>query len=170
MPMSKLTLKRGSRVDRGSQKAGRGRGYKVSRSFHGWFRAMTRARAPHEAWVPITRKARRHRRLAQNGLATNACLRMRSPENRGQEMKAIVRHNVLLMSFAKREPFYADAARIWSLAERGQIDARFLRSALTTFTTSFGEPRIGKRPIRRCTLSERFTAVPLNAQVFEPRD
>ena len=38
-------------------------------------------------------------------------------------MKAFVDTNVLLDVLANRKGFYADAARIWSLAERGRIEA-----------------------------------------------
>ncbi len=38
-------------------------------------------------------------------------------------MKAFVDTNVLLDVLAKREPFYSDSARIWSLAELGKIEA-----------------------------------------------
>lgn len=38
-------------------------------------------------------------------------------------MRVCVDTNVLLDVLAKREPFYADAARIWSLAERGKLEA-----------------------------------------------
>jgi predicted nucleic acid-binding protein len=37
-------------------------------------------------------------------------------------MKVFIDTNVLLDVLARREPFYSDAARIWSLAERGRIE------------------------------------------------
>lgn len=37
-------------------------------------------------------------------------------------MKVFVDTNVLLDVLAQSEPFYSDAARIWSLAERGRIE------------------------------------------------
>ena len=36
-------------------------------------------------------------------------------------MKVFVDTNVLLDVLARREPFYSDAARLWSLAERGPV-------------------------------------------------
>lgn len=38
-------------------------------------------------------------------------------------MTVFIDTNVLLDVLAKREPFYADAARIWALAEQGRIAA-----------------------------------------------
>lgn len=38
-------------------------------------------------------------------------------------MRVFVDTNILLDVLARREPFYPDAARIWSLAERGRIEA-----------------------------------------------
>ncbi len=37
--------------------------------------------------------------------------------------KVLLDTNVLLDVFAKREPFYNDAAQIWSLAEKGKLNA-----------------------------------------------
>lgn len=49
---------------------------------------------------------------------------------------------------AKREPFYGDAARIWSLAERGRIEAQVSVISFNRLMRSV------------------FTAVPLNVQVL----
>lgn len=37
-------------------------------------------------------------------------------------MRVFVDTNVLLDVLARREPFYSDAVRVWSLAERGRIE------------------------------------------------
>lgn len=37
-------------------------------------------------------------------------------------MNVFVDTNVLIDVLAKREPFYADSARVWTLAERGQVN------------------------------------------------
>jgi predicted nucleic acid-binding protein len=49
-------------------------------------------------------------------------------------MKVLVDTNVLLDVLAKRQPFYADSAAIWTLAEEGQIEG--LVSAVS-FTNIF---------------------------------
>ena len=38
-------------------------------------------------------------------------------------MRVLIDTNVLLDVFGHREPFYAASARVWALAERGQVDA-----------------------------------------------
>ena len=82
-------------------------------------------------------------------------------------MKVFVDTNVLLDVLAKREPFYADAARIWSMAERGQIEAQV---SVISFNNIYYVVRraanrnAADRALR--LMRNVFTAVPLNAQVL----
>jgi len=82
-------------------------------------------------------------------------------------MKAFVDTNVLLDVLAKREPFYADAARIWSLAERGQIEAQV--SVISFNNIYYVIRRAADRKAADQALHlirNVFTAVPLNTQVL----
>jgi predicted nucleic acid-binding protein len=82
-------------------------------------------------------------------------------------MKVFVDTNALLDVLAKREPFYADAARIWSMAERGQIEAQV---SVISFNNIY---YVIRRAANRKTADQAlrlmrnvFTAVPLNVQVL----
>jgi predicted nucleic acid-binding protein len=82
-------------------------------------------------------------------------------------MKVFVDTNVLLDVLARREPFYADAARIWSMAELGQIEAQV---SVISFNNIYyvvrraANRRAADRALR--LMRNVFTAVPLNAQVL----
>jgi predicted nucleic acid-binding protein len=82
-------------------------------------------------------------------------------------MKVFVDTNVLLDVLAKREPFYADAARIWSLAERGRIEAQI---SVISFNNIYyvvrrqANRRAAEKALR--LMRNVFTAVPLNVQVL----
>jgi predicted nucleic acid-binding protein len=82
-------------------------------------------------------------------------------------MKVFVDTNVLLDVLAKRKPFYSDAARIWSLAERGKIDAQI---SVISFNNVY---YVVRRAANRQTAEEAlllmrnvFTAIPLDAKVL----
>ncbi len=82
-------------------------------------------------------------------------------------MNAFIDTNVLLDVIAKREPFYADAARIWSLAERGKIEGQ-------VSVISFNNIYYVVRKLRNRETADNavrllrdvFTPVALNAQVL----
>jgi len=82
-------------------------------------------------------------------------------------MKIFVDTNVLLDVLAKREPFYREAARIWSLAERGKIEAQV---SVISFNNIYyivrraGDRKVAERALR--LMRDIFTAVPLNTQVL----
>ena len=82
-------------------------------------------------------------------------------------MKVFVDTNVLLDVLAKREPFYEDAARIWSLAERGRIEAQI---SVISFNNVYYVVRRGadrqaaEKALR--LMRNVFMPVPLNAQVL----
>ncbi len=82
-------------------------------------------------------------------------------------MKAFVDTNVLLDVLAKREPFYTDAARIWSLAERGRIEVQV---SVISFNNIYYIVRrvAGRQDAEKAIRLMRnvFTPVPLNAQVL----
>jgi hypothetical protein len=59
-------------------------------------------------------------------------------------MKVLIDTNLLLDVLAKREPFYAAAARIWTLAETGACDG--LVSAIS-FNNVFGDFPAGTLPV-----------------------
>jgi predicted nucleic acid-binding protein len=82
-------------------------------------------------------------------------------------MRVFVDTNVLLDVLARREPFYADAARIWSLAERGKIEA--LISAISYNNTYYVVRRASNRRSAEKGLRlirNVFTPVPLTIQVL----
>jgi predicted nucleic acid-binding protein len=82
-------------------------------------------------------------------------------------MKVFVDTNVLLDVLAKRQPFYGDAARIWSMAERGQIEAQV--SVISFNNIYYVIRRAANRKAAdqaQRLMRNVFTAVPLNAQVL----
>ena len=82
-------------------------------------------------------------------------------------MKVFVDTNVLLDVLAKREPFYADAARIWSMAERGQIEAQV--SVISFNNIYYVVRRAANRKAADQALRlmrNVFIVVPLNVQVL----
>lgn len=82
-------------------------------------------------------------------------------------MKALVDTNVLLDVLGRREPFYADAARIWSLAERGRIEA--LVSAISFNNVYYIVRRLSGRNAAEISLRlmrSIFTPVPLSVQIL----
>ena len=82
-------------------------------------------------------------------------------------MRVLVDTNVLLDVFAKREPFYAASARLWALAERGQVEAYI--SAIS-FNNAFYIVRKlataaeAKEMLR--WLRDEFHVVPLSEQIL----
>ena len=82
-------------------------------------------------------------------------------------MKVFIDTNVLLDVLARREPFYADAARIWSLAERGKIEA--LVSAISYNNVYYVVRRASSRKSAGKALRlirDVFTPVPLSVQIL----
>jgi predicted nucleic acid-binding protein len=82
-------------------------------------------------------------------------------------MRVFVDTNVLLDVLARREPFYADAARIWSLAERGKIEA--LVSAISFNNIYYVVRRASNRKSADKALQlmrDVFTPVPLSVQIL----
>jgi predicted nucleic acid-binding protein len=82
-------------------------------------------------------------------------------------MKVFVDTNMLLDVLARREAFYADAARIWSMAERGQIEAQV--SVISFNNIYYVVRRAANRKAADQALRlmrNVFTIVPLNAQVL----
>ncbi len=82
-------------------------------------------------------------------------------------MKVFVDTNVLLDVLAKREPFYGDSARIWSLAERGRIEAQV--SVISFNNVYYVVRRAANRQAAETALRlmrNVFKAVPLDAQVL----
>ena len=82
-------------------------------------------------------------------------------------MKVFVDTNVLLDVLASRDPFYTDAARIWSLAERGRIEGQV--SVISFNNIYYVIRRAANRNAAEKALRlmrNVFTAVPLNAQVL----
>ena len=81
-------------------------------------------------------------------------------------MNVFVDTNVLLDVLGRREPFYADSARIWSLAEAGPVQA---------FASALSLPNLfyilrgakGHKLARKAVgmLRDIFTLVPLDAQI-----
>ena len=82
-------------------------------------------------------------------------------------MKVFVDTNVLLDVLARREPFYSDAARIWSLAERGRIKA--LVSVISFNNVYYVVRRASNRKSAERSLHLMrgvFTPVPLSVQIL----
>jgi predicted nucleic acid-binding protein len=82
-------------------------------------------------------------------------------------MKVFVDTNVLLDVLARREPFYSDAARIWSLAERGRIVA--LVSVISFNNVYYIVRRASNRKSAERSLHLMrgvFTPVPLSVQIL----
>ncbi len=82
-------------------------------------------------------------------------------------MKVFVDTNVLLDVLARREPFYGDSSRIWSLAERGRIEAQV---SVISFNNVYyvvrraANRRTAEKALR--VMRNVFTPVALNAQVL----
>jgi len=82
-------------------------------------------------------------------------------------VKAFIDTNVLLDVLAQREPFYADAARIWALAERGLITGYI---SVISFNNIYyivhkagGKAKAEEALVR---LRDVFTAVELTVQLL----
>lgn len=82
-------------------------------------------------------------------------------------MKVFVDTNVLLDVLARREPFYAEAAHIWSLAERGKIKG--LVSVISFNNVYYVVRRASSRKSAERALKlirGVFAPVPLSVQVL----
>ncbi len=81
-------------------------------------------------------------------------------------MNVFVDTNILLDVLARREPFYADSARIWTLAETGQVTG--FASTLSLPNLLYLLRRAKSRPTARKTigiLRDIFSLVPLDVQI-----
>jgi predicted nucleic acid-binding protein len=82
-------------------------------------------------------------------------------------MKVFVDTNVLLDVLAKREPFYSDSARVWSLAERGKIEG--LVSVISFNNVYYIVRKMASRKSADRALylmRDVFTPVPLDTQIL----
>lgn len=82
-------------------------------------------------------------------------------------MNVFVDTNVLLDVLARREPFYADSAAVWTLAEQGKIHGMI--SALSFTNIYYIVCRLRSRNVALRTmrqLRDTFLAVPLDAQIL----
>ena len=83
-------------------------------------------------------------------------------------MDVFVDTNVLINVLAQREPFYADSARLWTLAEQGRVKG-FI--SVISFNNIYYVVR--KLRTRRVAdrmmvlLRDTFTAVPLDKQILD---
>lgn len=88
-------------------------------------------------------------------------------EARGQEVKAFYDTNVLLDVILRREPFYADSARVWTLAEMGRIEG--YASAVSFSNIFYIVERLRNRQAATAavrTLLHIFTPAACDAQVL----
>ena len=82
-------------------------------------------------------------------------------------MNVFIDTNVLLDVLAHRDPFYADSARVWTLAETGQVAG--FASALSLPNLYYLLRRAkGQRAARKAMgiLRDIFSLVPLDAQIM----
>lgn len=82
-------------------------------------------------------------------------------------MKVLVDTNVLLDVLAERPAFYPDAMRIWTLAERGEIDAHVAAISFNNcyyLLHKYAGRRNAEKAVR--LLRDVFTPVDLTAQVL----
>jgi len=82
-------------------------------------------------------------------------------------MKVFVDTNVLLDVLARRDPFYSDAARIWSLSERGRIEG--LISVISFNNIYYVVRRASNRKSADRSLHLLrgvFTPIPLTVQIL----
>ena len=82
-------------------------------------------------------------------------------------MRVFVDTNVLLDVLAKREPFYSDAARIWTMAELAKIEA--LVSVISFNNIYYVVRRASNRKTAEKALQlmrNVFTPVPLSVQIL----
>jgi predicted nucleic acid-binding protein len=83
-------------------------------------------------------------------------------------MTIFVDTNVLIDVLAKREPFYADSARVWTLAEQGQVKA-FI-SVISFNNIYYVVRRLRTRQVAHrmmVLLRDTFSAVPLDQQILD---
>ncbi len=76
--------------------------------------------------------------------------------------------NVLIDVLAKREPFYTDSVRVWTLAEQGQIKG--LISAISFNNIYYVIRRLRTRQAANrmmVLLRDTFTPIPLDKQILD---
>jgi predicted nucleic acid-binding protein len=81
-------------------------------------------------------------------------------------MNVFIDTNVLLDVLARREPFYADSAKVWSLAETGRITGHI--SAISLSNLFYIIRRVkGQKTARKAlgTLRDIFNLSPIDAQI-----
>ena len=82
-------------------------------------------------------------------------------------MSIFVDTNVLLDVLAKREPYYADAARIWSLAECGKVEGQV--SVISFNNIYYVVRKVGTRKAAEDALRllrDVFVPIPLSVQIL----
>jgi len=83
-------------------------------------------------------------------------------------MKVFADTNVLIDVLARREPFYADSARVWTLAEQGRITG-FI-SVISFNNIYYVVRRLRTRPVAdrmMVLLRDTFTPVALDKQILD---
>lgn len=81
-------------------------------------------------------------------------------------MKVLVDTNVLLDVIARREPFYADSASVWTLAETGKLAACISAMSLPNLfylLSRIKGPKAARNAIS--IMRDIFDLVPLDAQI-----
>jgi predicted nucleic acid-binding protein len=82
-------------------------------------------------------------------------------------MKVLLDTNILLDVLAQREPFYADSARVWTLAETGKIAGFVSTLSLPNLFYLLRRGK-GQKPARKTMslLRDIFGLVPLDDQII----
>ena len=76
--------------------------------------------------------------------------------------------NVLIDVLAEREPFYADSARVWTLAEQGQIKGVISAISFNNIYYVIRRLRTGQVANRMMVLlRDMFTPIPLDRQILD---
>jgi predicted nucleic acid-binding protein len=81
-------------------------------------------------------------------------------------VKVFVDTNILLDVLGRREPFYTDSARVWTLAETGQVEGFASAPSLPTLFYLLRRT-MGQKAARKAVgiLRDIFSLVPLDAQI-----
>lgn len=81
-------------------------------------------------------------------------------------MNVFIDTNVLLDVLGKREPFYSDSARVWTLAESGQVAGFISTVSLPNLFYLFGQTHGPKAARELISLvRDTFSLVALDAQI-----
>ena len=81
-------------------------------------------------------------------------------------MNVFIDTNILLDVLAHRDPFYADSAQVWTLAETGKIIGSISTLSLSNLFYLMGRLK-GQQAARKaiCILRDIFKLVPLDVQI-----